>query len=60
MIGTSGVSCMVHEIPILQIGGYMISALSGIVGNVVSAATIEVYPTTLRSQMDLNFSSKAF
>lgn len=44
----SGISCMLHGVPILQIGGYSMSALCGISGNVVSAATIEVYPTTLR------------
>lgn len=39
---------MLHDIPILQIGGYLMSALSGVAGNVVSSTTIEVYPTTLR------------
>lgn len=48
VVGASGISCMLHDIPILQVGGYIISALPGIAGNVVSSATVEVYPTALR------------
>lgn len=47
--GISGISCVLHNIPILQIGPLLIHiVLCGLAGNILNAAAVEIYPTANR------------
>lgn len=47
--GISGLSCVLVNIPILQIGSFLIHiVLCGLAGNILNAAACEIYPTSLR------------
>ncbi|XP_055325180.1 synaptic vesicle glycoprotein 2B-like [Sitodiplosis mosellana] len=47
--GLSGIGCMLTDIPALQISLFLSLLSSGVAANVVSSATVELYPTTLRA-----------
>lgn len=46
--GLSGIGCMLTDIPALQISFFLSLLCCGVAANVVSSATVELYPTTLR------------
>lgn len=46
--GVSGIICMLTNYPVLQIGCFMVLMMSGLATNVVNAATVELYPTSVR------------
>lgn len=49
MSGIGGISAMLTEIPIIQIGSFIALMCGGIAGNVISAAIVEIYPTSCRA-----------
>lgn len=46
--GLSGIGCMLTDVPALQIYFFISLLTSGVATNVVSSATVELYPTSLR------------
>lgn len=47
--GISGIVCVSHDIPILQIGPILAHIIiSGLAGNILNAASVEIYPTSMR------------
>lgn len=46
--GACGIICMLTNIPIIQICCFMVLMMSGLATNVVNAATVELYPTSVR------------
>lgn len=47
--GISGLSCILNNIPILQIASFLIHiVLCGLAGNILNAAAVEIYDTSLR------------
>ncbi|XP_055325164.1 synaptic vesicle glycoprotein 2B-like [Sitodiplosis mosellana] len=47
--GLSGIGCMLTDIPALQVALYLYFVSCGVATNVLSSATVELYPTTLRA-----------
>ncbi|XP_055325194.1 synaptic vesicle glycoprotein 2B-like [Sitodiplosis mosellana] len=47
--GLSGIACILVNIPLLQVMLFVWLLCSGIVSNVLSSATVDLYPTTLRA-----------
>lgn len=46
--GLGGIACMLTDIPIVQIYGFIALMCSGMGVNIVNSATVELYPTALR------------
>lgn len=46
--GLSGIGCTLTDIPALQVLLYLYYVSCGVAGNVISSATVELYPTALR------------
>lgn len=54
LVGTGfcGIFCTITSIPILQIGFYIVMLTCSICANIVNAATVEIYPTNLRLELE--------
>lgn len=46
--GVGGFMCMLTRIPVVQITSFIFLMCGGMAGNVVSAAAVEIYPTSMR------------
>lgn len=56
--GLCGISCVITNIPFLQIGFYIVMLTCGICSNIVNAACVEIYPTALRLKFNKCYSLK--
>lgn len=46
--GSGGILCILSDIPLVQIGSFIALMCCAIAGNIVNAATVDIYPTSLR------------